>query len=131
MDWLLLAATALLLAFAVALVMAYRRLDVMRHEIEVLTKRLAGQADDISGLCSAALSVDQRIANDEKRLGELFGLIESIKTQEKSHQPYHAAINLINSGADLEQLVAECGISREEAALLMRLHGAAASHHVR
>lgn len=119
----LLAVSALLLASA--LVVCYRRVGLLRGEVDTLARRLAGQSDDIAGLCSAALSVDQRLGQDEKRLGELFDWMESQRTQEKLNQPYHSAISLIKRGADEAQLVAECGISREEAALLLRLHGSA------
>mgnify|MGYP001611507450 CR=1 FL=1 len=123
MDWILFGTLALLPGVAVALVVCYRQVRYLRQEVESLARRLAGQTDDIVGLCSAALSVDQRLAKNEKRLGELFDWVESQKTQEKLNQPYHSAIELIRRGGDAAQLVAQCGISREEAALLLRLHG--------
>lgn len=117
------AAALLLVIVFVALVRGYRQVRRLHQEVENLIKRLAGQTDDIAGLCSAALSVDQRLAQDEKRLGDLFDWVESQKTQEKLNQPYHSAIDLIRRGGDAAQLVSQCGISREEAALLLRLHG--------
>lgn len=126
MDWTLPGMAALLLlilALAGTLTVCCRRLKLLRQEVDALARRMAGQSDDIAGLCSAALSVDQRLAQDEKRLGELFEWIESQRTQEKLNQPYHSAIDLIRRGGDMSQLVAQCGISREEAALLLRLHG--------
>ncbi|BBL71486.1 DUF2802 domain-containing protein [Methylogaea oryzae] len=116
-----------LLVLASALVICFRRVTLLRGEVDTLTRRLSGQSDDIAGLCSAALSVDQRLGHDEKRLGELFDWMESQRTQEKLNQPYHSAISLIKRGADEAQLVSECGVSREEAALLLRLHGGAST----
>ncbi|TAN46393.1 MAG: DUF2802 domain-containing protein [Methylococcaceae bacterium] len=126
MDWMLLGALALLLlstAMALALAVCYRQVQHLRQEMAGMARRLSNQADDIAGLCSAALSVDQRLVQSEKRLGDLFDWMESQKTQEKLNQPYHSAIDLIRRGGDVAQLVSQCGISREEAALLLRLHG--------
>lgn len=123
MDWMLLGVTAGSLLLAVALVVCHRRIRSLRQEMEALSRRLAGQSDDVAGLCSAALNVERRLAQDEKRLGELFDWMAGQKTEERLHSPYHAAIDLIRRGGDVEQLVAQCGISRDEAALLLRLHG--------
>lgn len=126
MDWIWLGALAVLLlmmVMALALAACYRQVQHLRQEMADMARRLSHQTDDIAGLCSAALSVDQRLVQGEKRLGDLFDWMESQKTQERLNQPYHSAIDLIRRGGDVTQLVAQCGISREEAALLLRLHG--------
>jgi len=94
-----------------------------RRAHEELAARINAQTDDVSGLCAAAVNLDKRIQRHEQRLGELHGWLEDRKTEESLNQPYHSAIDLIRRGASAAQLVAECGISREEANLLLRLHG--------
>lgn len=127
-EWILPAAAALalllLLALLAALALCRRQMRALRRDMDALAKRLTGQTDDIAGLCSAALRVDQRLAHNEKRLAELFDWAESQKTHETFNQPYHSAIDLIRRGSDATELVSQCGISREEAALLLRLHSA-------
>lgn len=44
------------------------------------------------------------------------------KEEPSKDQDYHAAIERIRQGADVEELVESLGCSREEAALLIRLH---------
>jgi hypothetical protein len=97
----------------------------LRREHDGLASRIAAQTDDVSGLCAAAVSMDRRILQYQQRVGNLHDWMEDRKTEERLHQPYHAAIDLIRRGADAQHLVAECGISREEANLLLRLHGGA------
>lgn len=114
---------AVLAGLAGVLAHLLRTLRSQRRAHEELVARLAVQTDDLSGLCAAAVNLDKRILRHEQRLGELHGWLEDRKTEERLNQPYHSAIDLIRRGADAASLVAECGISREEANLLLRLHG--------
>jgi hypothetical protein len=41
-----------------------------------------------------------------------------------THQAYELAQQLAREGADLEQLVSRCGLSRDEARLVMQMHPA-------
>ena len=81
---------------------------------------------DIAGLCSAAVAVDSlMIANDErfKTIAEKLAKYEEQDYQtDNPSQPYHSAIQKIHNGATAEELVRECGVSRDEAVLLIRLH---------
>jgi hypothetical protein len=115
--------TVALAAMAIALLRLWRVQSRLRAEQEALVGKIAAQTDDLSGLCAAAVSLDKRVQRHEQRLGELHGWLEDRKTEERLNQPYHLPIDLIRRGADASRLVAECGISREEANLLLRLHG--------
>jgi len=79
---------------------------------------------DIAGLCSAAVFVDSRLSDNNS---QLTGIIEKVadfeQHEQPSSQPYHNAIQRARNGADAEALIQQCGLSREEAVLLIRLHG--------
>ena len=88
---------------------------------------------DVAGLCSAAVAVDNRLASNELRLD---GLLENIaqmqepsppaiieEPNEEQPQGYESAIEKIRRGASVDDLVKTCGLTRDEAVLLFRLHG--------
>ncbi len=94
-----------------------------KQELFVLNKTLAQSNRDIAGLCSAAVSVDRRLTDNAEKLQ---GMVEKVDEfdyqQQQTSQPYHSAIQKVRNGAKAEDLIALCGLSREEAALLIRLH---------
>ena len=85
---------------------------------------LANQnSQDIAGLCSAAVSVDKHLTENDKQLKSLLETTADYKESEQVSQPYFGAIQRIKNGADIGELMHECRLSRDEAALLIRLHG--------
>ncbi len=113
---------SLLVGLVAWLMLANRKL---KQELTVLRKNLEGMKDDVAGLCSAAVSVDNRMANNNERLMDV---VEKVDDFEKNEQPvrqsYHSAIQKVRSGVQVEELINQCGLSREEATLLIHLHGA-------
>ena len=78
---------------------------------------------DIVGLCAAAVRMDERLMSLGRRVGEMHEWAQDLDHQDHQHaHSYQEAIELINQGAGGDELVAECGFSREEAALLIRMH---------
>lgn len=94
-----------------------------KQEFVVLSHTLERNNRDIEGLCSAAVSVDRRLSDNAENL---LGMIEKVKDfdnqQQQTSQPYHSAIQKVRNGAKADELIELCGLSREEAALLIRLH---------
>lgn len=89
-----------LAGLAVALLRLRRTQRDQRRAHEELVARLDAQADDLAGLCAAAVHVDKRIVRQEQRLDELHGCLEEHKTGERPNPPYPAAIDPIRRGAD-------------------------------
>lgn len=78
---------------------------------------------DIAALCSAGVNVDSRLTHLEQQLKQTTAKLTSLEQHEQTSQPYHSVIAKIRSGASVETLIKECGLSRDEAVLLTRLHG--------
>ncbi|MGY6277697.1 DUF2802 domain-containing protein [Methylomonas sp. MgM2] len=125
------AAALLFVMTASALIYLWRAQQKLKQDVQALTKKLQGSIDDVAGLCSAAVSVDQRLAINESRLE---GMLENINMpptpaeyEEVPEQPqprgYELAIEKIRRGADVDDLVKSCGLTHDEAVLLIRLHG--------
>jgi FtsZ-interacting cell division protein ZipA len=80
---------------------------------------------DVAGLCSAAVIVDNQISINGEQLQHLLVKITEYEQPDEPDQPYHSVIQKVIAGADAQQLMQECGISRDEALLLIRLHSSA------
>lgn len=103
------------------LILAYKKL---RQDYINLSACVERNNRDIAGLCSAAVSVDNRLSDNNAQLN---GVVEKVADfelhEQQSSQPYHSAIQRVRDGADAEELIQQCALSREEAVLLVRLHG--------
>jgi hypothetical protein len=115
-----------MLAVLVWLVRANARL---KRDYLVLDGIVKGHSNDIAGLCAAAVSVDSRISNADSQLGELWTQLSENQHQaerqiEESAHPYSGDIRKVRSGASVDDLMQSSGLTHDEAALLIRLHGA-------
>ena len=118
---------AILLAL-LALVRAHLKL---RQQYRVLMNSLNASHNDIAGLCSAALIVNSRITTTEEQLTELSAALAEYQQYKPADQlqaelpdtSYSAVIQKARGGANINELMQNCGLSRDEAALLIRLHG--------
>jgi len=119
----LLGMTIVIVIIFVGLLLQHKKLKQEYRVLEAIVER---NSKDIAGLCSAAVTVDNRMLGNDQLLK---GIAEKLtKYEERGYeagnttQPYHSAIQKIHQGATAEELVKECGVSRDEAMLLIRLH---------
>lgn len=124
MDDFLFAGLAVLCVILILLVwLAVDHLKLKR-DYRALAEHLNNHNRDIVGLCSASVGVDNRLAEADALLKELSEKIADFEQREEEAKPYHAIIQKVRSGADVAELTRKFGISRDEAVLLIRLHGA-------
>ncbi len=102
----------------------------LKHDYQLLNDIVHGNSNDIAGLCSAALTVDSRIATVDNRIAVTDGQIDDLAAKiadseqnEQSDHPYSIDIRKVKSGASVNDLMQNSGLSHDEAALLIRLHG--------
>ena len=102
------------------LVQEHKRL---RQDYENLIKSVERNSQDIAGLCSAAVTVDTKLSKVDQQAKNMLEKIDNFEQYEQqAGQPYQSAIQRVRNGAEVEELVTECGLSREEALLLIRMH---------
>ncbi len=107
--------------FTLSLWRSHKRL---KQKYAILSESVERNVKDIAGLCSAALHVDSKLTDSYDQLQDIAEQVAEIpEYEEPSSQPYHSAIQKVRNGADAEELIQQCGLSREEAILLIRLHG--------
>lgn len=101
----------------------------LKQQLEKLEGIVSGNSKDIAGLCAAAVTVDGRITNAGSQLSDLYDQLEQYHQQvelqvEQSAHPYSGDIRKVRSGASVDELMQSSGLTHDEAALLIRLHGA-------
>lgn len=95
----------------------------LKRNYRALAEHLNNHNKDIVGLCTASVGVDSRLAEANAMINELSEKIADFEQREEEAKPYHAIIQKVRSGADVAELTQKFGISRDEAVLLIRLHG--------
>lgn len=102
----------------------------LKQDYQVLNDIVHGNSNDIAGLCSAALTIDSRIATVDSRIEATGGYIDDlaakladVEQNDQSSHPYSGDIRKVRSGASVNELMQNSGLSHDEAALLIRLHG--------
>jgi len=133
--WSIAVGVALLFCLITAvLVFLWREHRKLKQQLQTLTAQVQRSHDDLVGLCSAAVVVDKRLASGEIRLQDMlerlsliqetpFLQIDDEELEQEPSQGYEKAIEKIQQGAEVDDLVKACGLTRDEAVLLLRLHG--------
>jgi len=99
-----------------------------QHKIKQVNERLVNQIEsinqDLAILCSTAVQVDDRLSHNAEQLSKLNEVLNNIQEVDKeTSSPYQLIIQKVQSGLNEQALVKEYGLSRDEAALLIKLHG--------
>lgn len=122
---------ALVIVIILALLIWLIRANVrLKCNVQRLDGIVNGHSNDIAGLCAAAVTVDSRITTADNQLNELWGQLSETQHQaerqiEQSAHPYSGDIRKVRSGASIDELMQSSGLTHDEAALLISLHGAA------
>ena len=98
-----------------------------RHDYQILVDVVHSNNNDIADLCAAALTADGRIATTDEQLSVLSAKISNYQHNETFAHPYSLVIQKVRNGASVSELMQNSGLSQDEAALLIRLHGSKAT----
>jgi surfactin synthase thioesterase subunit len=111
-------AVFLIFCFVLAAICFTRWRRAAEHSTQLLTVQMSGIRDRIPTL-------EQQIAALQTQLAQLTESLESERhrTSAGNTTPgYQIAIRLARNGADVEELMRSCGLTRQEAELVQRLH---------
>jgi len=118
-------------AVVVALVWLARKHQKLKRDYADIAEIVHGHNNDIRELYAAALTVDERInalieqlSSSKEQISTLTTKVSEFNQQgENTNHPYSLAIQKVRSGASVSELMQNSGLSQDEAALLIRLHG--------
>ena len=99
-----------------------------RHDYQILVDIVHSNNNDIADLCAAALTADGRMAAIDEQISAVDAKISEYQhhNNEMSAHPYGLIIQKVRNGASVSELMQNSGLSQDEAALLIRLHGSKA-----
>lgn len=95
----------------------------LKEDYEDIAEIVHGLNNDFRDFYTTALALDERMATTDQQLLALAEKISNIQQIEPSNHPYSMAIQKVRSGASVSELMQTAGLSQDEAALLIRLHG--------
>ena len=100
----------------------------LKSDYQMLVDVVHSNNNDIADLCAAALTADGRIAAIDEQISAVDAKISEYQhhNNEMSAHPYGLIIQKVRNGASVSELMQNSGLSQDEAALLIRLHGAKA-----
>jgi len=93
-----------------------------KRRIEQLEISLNELHDNFNGLCSGSVGVGKRISRLESKTRQHSERQSRLEHKAPDLQSYGNAARLANKGADMEELVDHCGLSRGEAELILFLN---------
>jgi hypothetical protein len=92
------------------------------HFHQILTQHdeiITSMQSDFSAMCSGAVGVGEHLARLEERTMRVVQRQDALETQEAPERSYRHAIKMLRNGANLDQIMTDCGLARGEAELLM------------
>ncbi len=105
-----------LLMSLVAMAFMYNHFhQILAHQDAQIT----AMQSDLNAMCSGAVGVGEHLAKLEERTRRLVQRQDAIQNQEGPERSYRHAIKLLRNGANLDQIMSDCGLARGEAELLM------------
>lgn len=117
------ATLSIILAVSVCLhaLQAYR-LRRTQRQLDGMERQVLSLGSDLRAMFSASKGVDKRLARMEKKLKIQTERQDKLELHEPNMQAYGQAARLVRKGADANELVDTCGLSRGEAELIMFLN---------
>jgi sensor histidine kinase YesM len=90
------------------------------HQILVQQEEIiSAMQADLNAMCSGAVGIGEHLAKLDERMRVVSQRQDELETQEAPERSYKYAIKMLRNGANLDQIIADCGIPRGEAELLM------------
>ncbi|MEQ1637509.1 MAG: DUF2802 domain-containing protein [Methylococcales bacterium] len=116
-------ASAAAVLIVVLLIWLIRERFKLKKELQLLKDNVSRNNQDIVDLISTAITVDERLADYGTLLTGVQAKVADFKQVDATAQPYHVAIQKVKAGAGVAEVMQNFGLSKEEATLLIRLHG--------
>lgn len=78
--------------------------------------------DNITAINAGSIGMGGRFLKLEKNLQQMTSKIEELESQIRSQSPYDQAIRMVRKGSSADEVMELCGISLNEAQLLVMMH---------
>jgi len=96
----------------------------LAYDSRNLRERLQQLEQEIGALCSASMGAGEHVVRLEQQVQRIVERQNQIDMRVNIERPYSQATQLLTRGADIEELVETCGLTRGEAELLVMMQRA-------
>lgn len=120
---------AALLGMAILGVACFRLLRDHKELVErtgLLRQRVLQAEQQLGALCSASLGAGDHLVKLEYRVQRVVERQDALEMRAGNERPYAQASQLVIKGANIDELVETCGLTRGEAELLVMMQRGAA-----
>ncbi|HED19516.1 MAG TPA: DUF2802 domain-containing protein [Gammaproteobacteria bacterium] len=108
-----------------ALGVVYRRArsgeESLLEELRAMRQRVLQLEQELGALCSASAGVGDHVVTLELQVQRITERQNLLELRTGSDRPYSQANQLVHNGADIDELVGTCGLTRGEAELLVMM----------
>ena len=124
----ILAMLALMLAMIALLVswsmwrQSQRKLEAMSRLMRELTRTRDSYRKQIDELQAANIGLGNKVTELHRQLGQLSEQQQELALKDPQGKLYSRATRMVQLGADIDEIMAECDMPRAEAELLLSLH---------
>lgn len=124
----ILAMLALMLAMVALLVswsmwrQSQRKLEAMSRLMRELTRTRDSYRKQIDELQAANIGLGNKVTELHRQLGQLSEQQQELALKDPQGKLYSRATRMVQLGADIDEIMAECDMPRAEAELLLSLH---------
>ena len=84
-------------------------------------QRVNQMEQELGALCSAAVGAGEHVVKLEQKVKRIIERQNLLELRASSDRPYTQASQLVHRGANIEELVDSCGLTRGEAELLVMM----------
>lgn len=91
-----------------------------------LRQRVQQLEQELGALCSASLGAGEHVVKLEQQVQRVVERQDQLEMRATTDRPYSQATQLVEKGADIDELVDTCGLTRGEAELLIMMRRGAA-----
>jgi len=102
----------------VALVFAYIKNTRLQSQLSDQQDRLHALQADVSAVCAGAVNLGQHLAHLEQRAHLMVQRQDQLEMKSPATQNYRQASKMMNKGAQLEEVIADCGLAPGEPELV-------------
>ncbi|MHA6963382.1 DUF2802 domain-containing protein [Zobellella denitrificans] len=99
-----------------------RKLDAMSRLMRELTRTRDSYRKQLEELQAANIGMGNKVTELGRQLGQLHEQQQELALKDPQGKLYSRAARMVQLGADVEEIMAECEMPRAEAELLLSLH---------
>lgn len=100
----------------------------LRRRQTGMAKTLHQALDDLAAFEKAAIRVGEQLIRLEQKVRGVMDRQDQLEMWTSGSRPYSQAIQLVQRGASVDELMSMCSLTRGEAELICMLHGTREAH---